>query len=94
MITRGNEWLPRRKEMMHEYQEYKRSGNTITGILVGVLVGGMVGAVTMLLLAPQSGKDTRVQLQKKGIELRHQTNKIMEGTMEQIRSHANKLRWV
>jgi gas vesicle protein len=91
MITHGNEWLPRRKEMTHEYQEYKGSGNTIIRVLTGVLVGGVAGAVAMLLLAPQSGKETRTQLQKKGIELRDRTNEIVDNTMAQVRTQTDKM---
>jgi gas vesicle protein len=77
--------------MTNEYQEYKHSGTTITGVLVGVLVGGLAGAATMLLLAPQSGKDTRVQLQKKGIELRNRTNEIVDDGMAQVRMRADRM---
>ena len=34
------------------------------GILTGLLIGGVVGASIALLEAPQSGKDTREQIQK------------------------------
>lgn len=77
--------------MMHEYQEYKGSGNKATGILVAVLVGGLAGAVTMLLLAPQSGKDTRRQMRERGIELRDRTSEIVEDTLAQVRTKANKV---
>ena len=59
--------------MIHENQEYKYPTNNILSVLVGTLIGSLAGAVTMLLLAPQSGKDTRTQIQKKGIELRDRT---------------------
>jgi gas vesicle protein len=45
----------------------------------------------MLLLAPRSGKDTRMQIQEKGIELRDRTNEIVDDTLAQIRSSVNKL---
>ena len=77
--------------MTHEYQEDKPSANTLTGVLVGVLVGGLAGAVTMLLLAPQSGKETRRQIQKKGIELRDRTNEMVDDTMAQVRTKADKM---
>src|SRR5512138_110673 len=76
---------------MYEYQEHKYSRNTITSILVGVLVGGLAGAVSVLLLVPQSGKDTRKQLQKKGIELRDRTNEMVDDTMAQVRTKADKM---
>jgi gas vesicle protein len=56
-----------------------------------MLIGGLAGAVTMLLLAPQSGKDTRMQIQEKGLELRDRTNEIVEDTLAQVRSSVNKL---
>ncbi len=77
--------------MIHENQEYEYHTNNTLSVLVGMLVGGLAGAVTMLLLAPQSGKDTRKQLQEKGIELRERTNAVMEDTLTQVRQTANKL---
>jgi gas vesicle protein len=56
-----------------------------------MLIGGLAGAVTMLLLAPQSGKDTRKQIQEKGIELRDRTTELVEDTMAQVRTKANKI---
>jgi len=38
--------------------------------LVGFVVGGLGGAVTALLLAPQSGEETRTVIKEKAIELR------------------------
>lgn len=76
--------------MINENQEYKFHTNPLN-IMVGILVGGLAGAVTMLLLAPRSGKDTRKQIQEKGIELRDRTNEIVEDTMSQARSSAKKI---
>jgi gas vesicle protein len=45
----------------------------------------------MLLLAPRSGKDTRMQIQEKGLELRDRTNEIVEDTLAQVRSSVNKI---
>jgi gas vesicle protein len=77
--------------MIHENQEYRYPTNNIVGVLTGMLIGGLAGAVTMLLLAPQSGKDTRKQIQEKGIELRDRTTELVEDTMAQVRTKANKL---
>ena len=70
--------------------EYRQSNN-IVGVLVGMLVGGLAGALTMLLLAPQSGENTRIQIQEKGIELRDRTTEIVEDVMAQVRLDRNKL---
>jgi len=65
--------------------------NNVGEVLAGVLIGGLVGAVTMLLLAPQSGEETRMQIQEKGIELRDRTTGIVEDALAQIRVDINKL---
>jgi len=62
----------------------------IVGVLAGMVIGGLAGAVTMLLLAPQSGKRTRIQIREKGIELRDQATGIMEDAMAQTRLSGNK----
>ena len=76
--------------MINEDQEYKYHTNPLN-VVVGILIGGLAGAVTMLLLAPQSGKETRHQLQQKSIELRDRTSEIVEDTMAQIRSSVDKI---
>lgn len=38
--------------------------------LVGFIVGGLAGAVTALLVAPQSGEETRAIIKERSIELR------------------------
>ena len=63
----------------------------IVGVLAGMVIGGLAGAVTMLLLAPQSGKRTRMQIQEKGIELRDQATGIVEDAVAQVRLDGNKL---
>ena len=77
--------------MIHENQEHKYSMNNIFGVLVGMLIGALAGAATMLLLAPQSGKDTRTLIKDKSIELRDRTTEMVEDAMEQVRSSRDKL---
>ena len=38
--------------------------------VTGFLIGGLIGAATALLLAPQSGEETRTQIRDKSIELK------------------------
>jgi len=45
------------------------NGGDIGAFFAGFLVGGLVGAAAALLLAPQSGEETREQIRQKGIEL-------------------------
>jgi len=77
--------------MNDENQEYRYSTYNVLGVLAGILVGGLAGAVTMLLLAPQSGRDTRRQIREKSIELRDRTSEMMEDTMAQVRTNTNKI---
>ena len=77
--------------MVNENQVPEYHNNNILGVLVGLLVGCLAGAITMLLLAPQSGEDTRMQIQKKGIELRNQTTGMMDDAIAQMRLDRNKI---
>jgi gas vesicle protein len=47
-------------------------GPMIGVFAAGVLIGGLAGALTMLLVAPQSGERTRRQIRRKALELREQ----------------------
>ena len=59
----------------------------IGAFLAGFVVGGLVGAVAALLLAPQSGEDTRTLIRDKSIELKTQ----VEETAAEARSKAERL---
>ena len=78
--------------MLNENQQpvivYRKSN--VLGVLIGMLVGGLTGAVTMLLMAPQSGKETRMQIREKGIELRDRTTEMVEDVVAQVRLDMNK----
>jgi gas vesicle protein len=39
--------------------------------LAGFIIGGLVGAAAAIILAPQSGEETRSMLMNQGSELRH-----------------------
>jgi len=69
--------------MINENQEIKYHNN-IFGVFMGLLAGGLAGAVTMLLLAPQSGRETRRQIREKGIELRDRATGIIEEAVAQV----------
>ena len=77
--------------MVNENQQPEYHRGNIFSVLLGMLVGGLAGAVTMLLLAPQSGKDTRTQIQEKSIELRDRTTGMVEDVMAQVRLDRNQL---
>jgi gas vesicle protein len=76
------------KNAYKEEVSTKQSGNFLTG----VLVGGVAGAVAALLFAPQSGEETRQQIQQKAAELRDQTTSTVENTVAQVQSKASQLK--
>jgi gas vesicle protein len=47
--------------------------NEFGAFLSGLVLGGLVGAAAALLLAPQSGEETRAYIRDKGIELKDLT---------------------
>jgi gas vesicle protein len=59
--------------------------NTFGSFLAGILIGGLVGAAAALLLAPQSGEETRAQIKEKSIEIRDRA----ETTLEDAKSKAS-----
>ena len=50
------------------------NNNELGSFLAGFVIGGLVGAATALILAPQSGQDTRSQIVGKSQELREQSS--------------------
>lgn len=79
-----------RKEdkMDNHNHEHENDVNQPGGFLAGLLIGGLAGAAAMWLLAPQSGKRTRAQIQLKSMELRDQTTEAVE-TVEDAMAQAS-----
>jgi gas vesicle protein len=77
--------------MANQNQELEHRSSNVFGVLLGLLVGCLAGAVTMLLLAPQSGEDTRMQIQTRGIELRDRTTEMIDDAVSQVRLDRDKL---
>jgi gas vesicle protein len=77
--------------MTDKDQEPEYQNNNVLSVLAGLLIGGLAGAVTMLLMAPQSGRATRTQIQEKGIELRDRTTDMVGDVVAQVRSDQRKI---
>jgi gas vesicle protein len=76
--------------MSNENQKTKGDKN-IAHVFTGMLLGSLAGAVTVLLLAPQSGKETRTQLKEKGLELRNRATEVVEDGVAQVRTNIDKI---
>lgn len=72
--------------MNNEIAEKQNGSGNPLRVLAGILVGALTGAAVVLLLAPQSGKDTREQIREKGIQLRDQATGFVDETVSQVRS--------
>ena len=48
------------------------------GFLIGFFLGGLIGVAAGILLAPQSGEETRTVLREKGIELKTRAEDLTE----------------
>jgi gas vesicle protein len=82
------EEMPNMHNLRHGHQTEM---GTAGGFLAGLVVGGLAGAGTALLLAPESGKKTRADIQQKGIELRDQAAETVEGAMADARVKAREI---
>jgi gas vesicle protein len=51
---------------------------SLVGFMVGFVFGSLMGVVVGLLLAPQSGEETRDQLRLKGIELKTRAEELSD----------------
>lgn len=72
-------------------QEHDYLLNNAGGFFAGLLIGGLIGSAAMLLLAPQSGKKTRAQIQEEGVELRNQVTETVEDVVAPARSKARRV---
>lgn len=62
------------------------NNNEFGAFMAGLLLGGIAGAITALLLAPQSGEETRKVIVEKSMELK---DKALE-TVDEARLRAEK----
>lgn len=60
--------------------------------LIGFIIGGLTGAAISLIMAPQSGEETREFLRERAIELREKAQETAQTTAEQVGSTAEEVR--
>jgi gas vesicle protein len=58
------------------------SGAEVGAFFAGVLIGGLVGAAMALLMAPQSGAETRQQIGRASHDLRDRAQDMLEDARE------------
>jgi gas vesicle protein len=63
-----------------------------SAFLIGFIVGGLTGAAVSLLLAPQSGEETREYLRERAIELRERAAETAHTTADQFGETADQVR--
>ena len=75
-------------------QETTRNGWNMRSFLSGFLIGGLMGAATAILMAPQSGEETRAMMHDKGIEVRDKGIELKDkavATADETRAQAEEL---
>src|SRR5215471_15093719 len=60
----------------HDHRQDGYQDEELGPFLIGAAIGGLVGAVAAFWFAPQSGRDTRHEIQEKGGELRDDIEKV------------------
>lgn len=68
-----------------------RNGGDFGAFFSGFLMGGIIGAAVALLMAPQSGEETRKYIRERGIELRDMGTEALEKAAAEARMRADEL---
>jgi gas vesicle protein len=76
---------PKRRMKMAERDEFG-------AFLIGFIVGGLTGAVAALLMAPQSGEETRTVIKEKAIELKDRASQNLDEAYAQAEAAAAEAR--
>lgn len=64
----------------------------VSSFFTGFFIGALLGGAAALLLAPQSGEETRTQLRDKGIELKDKAEATYADAMEKLEATTEELR--
>ncbi len=75
----------------YEDEHENHTASAAMGFVAGMLIGGLAGAGAMLLMAPQSGQRTRVQIRRKSMQLRDQAQESMDEAVDQVRATSEQI---
>src|SRR5436190_5031491 len=75
----------------YTYEEETNSKRP-AGFLAGLFLGGLAGAVTALLLAPQSGQETRQQLQQRAVKVSERAAGKVDEVVSQARTKSGQVK--
>lgn len=59
-------------------------------VFLGFMLGGIVGAGVALLMAPQSGRETRAKIRELAEDAKEKATGYVEGTKEKVSSYVDK----
>lgn len=69
--------------------ERNESESSFGAFLAGFIIGGLVGAAVALILAPQSGEETRTQFTERSAEWRNRVNENRHTWTESVNQATN-----
>lgn len=72
-------------------QHMEKEKNAMS-VMTAFIVGGLIGAGIALLMAPQSGEDTRKLIKQQAEETRHRAETAADDLIHQTREKAEDLR--
>lgn len=78
-------------EQDFDQKHHNSGGSAATSAIAGLVIGGLAGAGAALLFAPQSGKETRAQIQQKTIEIRDKTTESVSGALTQVKAKTHEI---
>lgn len=79
------------KNNVKEQEVQHHNGSNAASVVAGIVIGGLAGAGAALLFAPQSGRETREQIQQKTIELRDRTAETVDHAVSDVKAKTHKL---
>jgi gas vesicle protein len=72
--------------------QHMEKEKTAMSVMTAFIVGGLIGAGVALLMAPQSGEETRKMIKQQAEETRHRAEDAADDIAHQTRVKAEELR--